>query len=78
MHLQKIMKIILVLLEKELEVKRIIHGVEITEEDKINIFNYLENNEIPVDRFTYRACINKLLDGTLDFEQKNKHLKGSF
>ena len=64
--------------KKELEVKRIIRGVEITEQDKINIFNYLENNEIPVDRFTYRACINKLLDGTLDFEQKNKHLKGSF
>ena len=64
--------------EQEMKIKRIIHGVEITEEDKINIFNYLESNEVPVNKFTYRACINKLINGTLDFKQKNKYLKGSF
>jgi len=64
--------------DAELKSKHIIKGREITIEEKNSIFQFLENNDIPVDEFTYRACLNKLVDGSLEFNQKIKTYKGSF
>lgn len=63
---------------KELMVKRIIAGRYITPEDKEAIFKYLEANKMPVDKFTYRAGLNKLVSSDLDFEQKINVYRGSF
>ena len=57
---------------------RIVKGKSLTYEEKQMIFNFLENNNIPIDQFTYKTCENKLLNGDLDFEQKIKVYKGSF
>lgn len=63
---------------EELKAKNIIKGKEITIEEKNSIFKFLEDNGIPVDQFTYRACLNKLVDNSLEFMQKIKTYKGSF
>lgn len=62
----------------ELKTKRIIKGKEITIEEKNSIFKFLEDNDIPVNAFTYRACLNKLVNNSLDFMSKIKTYKGSF
>lgn len=65
--------------ERELSVSRIIKGREITKEEKELIFKYLEENDIPIDQYTYRACLNKLINNDLEFNQKLKtYTKGSF
>ena len=38
-----------------------------------------EENNIPIDQYTYRACLNKLINNDLEFNQKLKtYAKGSF
>ena len=65
--------------EEELRVSRIIKGREITKEEKELIFKYLEENDIPVDQYTYKACLNKLINNDLEFNQRLKtYTKGSF
>lgn len=65
--------------ERELRVSRVIKGREITKEEKELIFKYLEENNIPIDQYTYRACLNKLINNDLEFNQKLKtYAKGSF
>ena len=65
--------------EEELNVSRIIKGREITREEKEKIFKYLEENDIPINQYTYRACLNKLVNNKLEFNQKLKtYAKGSF
>lgn len=56
----------------------IVRGKVITEEEKQMIFKFLDDNEIPFNQFTYRACQNKYLDGKIDSIHKIKIHKGSF
>ncbi len=62
----------------ELNVKRIIRGKEITMEEKNMIFNFLEANNIPINKFTYKAGLKLLLDGKINNQDKIKIYKGSF
>lgn len=64
-------------LENELKVNNIINGRLITDEDKIAIFKWLEENQIPVNKYTYKCCIKKLIQDNFDFTQKISVYKGS-
>lgn len=63
--------------QQELKVNRIIKGYLVTPEDKEAIFKYLEEEQIPLNTFTYRAALNRLVSGNLDFIQKINIYKGS-
>lgn len=63
--------------QQELKVNRIIKGYLVTPEDKEAIFKYLEEEQIPLNTFTYRAALNRLVSGNLDFIQKINVYKGS-
>lgn len=63
--------------EGELRTKRIINGKEITIEEKEMIFDFLMENDIPISQFTYRDCLNKLLNGEFNSLKKIKTYKGS-
>lgn len=55
---------------EELKCVRIIKGRVVTEEDKIQIFNFLENNQIPLNSATYKSALNSYLNETLDLNSK--------
>lgn len=42
------------------------------------IFNFLEANNIPINKFTYKAGLKLLLDGKINTQDKIKKYKGSF
>lgn len=73
----KLYKTILFKPEEELKITRIIKGKLITEEEKKMIFKFMEENQVPINQYTYRACINKLVNEDLDFIQKINVYKGS-
>lgn len=58
-------------LESELKIKNIINDREITNEEKILMFKWLEENQIPANKYTYNWCIKKLIKEDFDFTQKN-------
>ena len=47
-------------------------GREITEEEKLFLIDYLHSNYIPVNRFTYKAALNRYLNGLLVKEDVKK------
>lgn len=63
--------------QQELKVNRIIKGYYVTPEDKEAIFKYLEEEQIPLNMFTYRAALNRLVSGNYDFMQKINVYRGS-
>ena len=56
--------------EKELEIINTIGGRVITKEEKERIFNYLEDNSIPID--LYRIALKRYANGTLDLGRQKK------
>lgn len=65
--------------QQELKVTRIIKGRLIISEEKEAIFKYFEENEIPLNNYTYHAALGKLANSDLDFTSKiNTYKKGSF
>lgn len=64
-------------LESELKIKNIINDREITNEEKILMFKWLEENQIPANKYTYNWCIKKLIKEDFDFTQKIYVYKGS-
>lgn len=63
--------------QQELKVNRIIKGYYVTPDDKEAIFKYLEEEQIPLNMFTYRAALNRLVSGNYDFIQKINVYRGS-
>lgn len=63
-------KLIKVNKEMELKCSRIIRGRLITPEEKNQIFNFLEENQIPLNNVTYRSALDRYLNGTIDIETK--------
>lgn len=57
--------------ENELNATNIISGRIITREEKIKIFAFLDENQIPVNLYSYKLAITKYLNGEIDIE--NKH-----
>ena len=49
-------------------------GREITSKEKERILNYLKKNEISINRMTYKAALNRYLNGFLTFDNKTLKL----
>lgn len=54
--------------EMELRCERIIKQRLITIEEKMKIFDFFEDNQIPLIFSTYKSALNRYLSGTLDIE----------
>jgi len=57
-------------LRSELECSRMIKGRTITKEEKVSIFRFLTENEMPINVSTYNTSISKYLNGEIDIESK--------
>lgn len=65
-------------ISKEIEMKstRYIKNVEVTTEIKEKIFNYLDENNLPYDKYLYMYILNNVLVGKLNIDTK-VYRKGS-
>lgn len=56
--------------EVELKCNRIIKGRLVTPDEKIQIFDFLDINQIPLNSITYKTALNRYLNGTIDITKK--------